>query len=80
MELNMKPEQSFWYVWREGYQCTGEHEQAHLMGVIAKEVAPTFEDACRMAGSNASQFDPERLTVWGCRLFDNEEAARKSFG
>jgi hypothetical protein len=25
-------------------------------------------------------YDPSHLTVWGCRLFDNEVDARKSFG
>ncbi len=25
-------------------------------------------------------YDPSNLTDWGCRLFDNEEDARKSFG
>lgn len=25
-------------------------------------------------------YDPNNLTDWGCRLFDNEESARESFG
>jgi len=67
-------------IWAEGYQATGEHGGAtwygHARGV-------TFKDACISLFKTHPEghlFDPERLTYWGCRLFDNEGSARASFG
>lgn len=67
-------------IWSEGFAATGECAGAHLLG---KYNAETWDDAVRMY----MQDNPKRITVdsrgytdWGCRLFDNETDARKSFG
>jgi hypothetical protein len=63
-------------VWVEGYQ-----DEARLVGTVE---APTFADACADLMSkppwNDGNFDREKLTYWGCGLFDNEADARKAFG
>jgi len=71
-------------VWSEGYSVTGGHGTAYLIGTVA---ASTFPEACakatsqaRAAGKDYGEFNPDRLTVWGCRLFPTEIEARKSFG
>jgi hypothetical protein len=68
-------------VWVEGYQVTGNKDEARLVGTVE---APTFAEACASLMSkppwNDGNFDRENLTYWGCRLFDNEVDARKSFG
>ena len=70
-----------WQVWVEGFVVTGESGKAQLMG---ETEAKTFGEACRIVFSktreHAMYFDPVRLTYWGCRLFDNETDARRSFG
>lgn len=67
-------------IWSEGYRATGENGTAVCRGSAEGE---TFKDACiaffRGRG-DASYFDPEHLTYWCCRLFDNEADARRSFG
>lgn len=54
---------------------------AEFLGTVEAE---TFQEACdKYAVENpdwASSYDSERLTHWGCRLFDNEMDARKAFG
>jgi len=69
-------------VWSEGFRITGDSGQAHLLGKVE---APTFLMACRVAATQAG--DPHNYReadgvprYWGCRLFDNEVDARRSFG
>lgn len=64
-------------VWCEGYMATGDSAEARLLG---KTRASTLKEACDKLYSNDPSYDPERMTYWGCRLFDNEDDARKSFG
>jgi hypothetical protein len=70
-------------VWLEGYQVTGNKDEARLVGTVE---APTFADACAEVMSkppwndDPSLFNREALTYWGCRLFDNEAAAREAYG
>lgn len=65
-------------IWCEGYAATGERGQAMLMG---RTMAHSFKEACDnlLTGSGAV-YNSEHGTYWGCRLFDNETAARASFG
>jgi hypothetical protein len=69
------------YIWAEGYRATGQSSGAICLGT-AKGV--TFQDACkRKASEDArfnSYFNEEHLSYWGCRLFDNESDARRTFG
>jgi hypothetical protein len=68
-------------VWAEGYAATGEHGTASYVGSVE---ASSFEEACRLlhdpAGYGALGEVGGRPAYWGCRLFDNEADARKSFG
>jgi hypothetical protein len=62
-------------IWSEGFAATGESAKANFIGSIWGE---TFIDACKNSGLKLSSYDPP--IYWGCRLFDNEADARKSFG
>lgn len=68
-------------IWAEGYRATGECGTATYFGTIE---ADSFQQACDMffgsAAKYASYYDSKKLTYWACNLFDNEKAARKSFG
>jgi hypothetical protein len=64
-------------VWQEGFRATGESSPAILHGEVE---APTFRAACAEVFKGESTFDADTLTYWGCRLFDNETEARRSFG
>lgn len=72
-----------WQVWIEGYRATGGSAKAQNVGEVE---AATFREACDILCSPAEwqeqwgTYNAERGTVWGCRLFDNEVAARRSFG
>jgi len=66
-----------WGVWVEGYSTTGDCDRAQLVGEVQ---ADSFESACKELLSGNSCFDPNKLTLWGCKLFDNETDARKAFG
>lgn len=73
-------ELSIYQVWSEGYEASGNAAHAELHGEVDAE---DFSSACEalFKDSNRLQyFDRQRLTYWGCRLFDNEEDARKAFG
>lgn len=75
-------------VWTEGYNATGNSQTATFHGKI---LAENFEQACIMQiGEMLDEDDSQpdgyerdsegRMSVWGCRCFDNEADARKSFG
>ena len=66
-------------VYIEGYSATGERGVAKLFGTA---VAESFKDACGIVAEDPEleYYDPERLTYWGCRLFDNLKDAQKGFG
>ena len=65
----------------EGYCATGNRSCAKLIGTATAE---TFEEACvSVLASRADlqqYYNAQRNTVWGCRLFPTEGAARASFG
>ena len=71
-------------VWAEGYSTNGDSGIHRLMGT---EDAETFQEACDIVFSNSDEseywrecYNAERLTHWGCRLFDNATEARKALG
>ncbi|QDP56443.1 MAG: hypothetical protein Tp152SUR00d2C52646391_39 [Prokaryotic dsDNA virus sp.] len=73
-----KPKQ--FNVWMEGYNITGNTDTAKFLG---SATALNFGKACDAVMKDSdmrSLYDSKKLTVWGCRLFDNEADARKSFG
>ena len=66
-------------IWEEGYRVTGDGGPAvHLGSANGKD----FRSACInfFKEKESKDFDADDLTVWGCRLFDNETDARKMFG
>lgn len=75
--LQEAPEEREWQVWTEGYAATGEHGTAKFQGVVR---ARTFKEACDQAFAGSEHYDAQMLTLWGCRLFKDEAAARASFG
>jgi len=67
-------------VWMEGYSIMEGNSDARHLGDYE---ANSFFEACKLAAddySNFGKYYPEDNTIWGCRLFDNEKDARKSFG
>lgn len=70
-------------LWSEGYAITGGHGSATYEGEV--EAENLYEAKLTLL---RQRYGPKPLpqhlldnpTVWGCRLFDNEEDARKSFG
>lgn len=78
---NEVKEQEF-RIWSEGFILTGNKSGAMFHG---RQNAPSFVEACTkffaIKGHDLSNnYNPIRLTFWGCRLFDNETDARKTFG
>lgn len=70
-------------IWSEGYVDNGGRADATYFGSY---VAKSFDDAIQMhmnSSPNDARFFRKSEThwsFWGCRLFDNEVEARKSFG
>lgn len=73
-------------IWSEGYRVTGNEGKAHY---IDSSYGASFQEACDKFFSKFSKkelnerfggYSSESLSVWGCKLFDNETDARKSFG
>lgn len=67
-------------IWAEGYAVTGNQSGAMCFGNAEGD---TFEHACKALFAERADrdyYDPHRNTYWGCKLFDNETDARKSFG
>ncbi|MBY6838690.1 thymidine kinase [Clostridium botulinum] len=68
-------------IWREGYSCTGLHDTARIFGT---QEGNSFKEACIKFFSEYDDgnlcFDSNRMSYWGCKLFDNETDARRHFG
>lgn len=68
-------------VWVEGYNATGNRGVAKILGSAIE--AENFQEAC-MLTVDERQLTPllskDCTTLWGCRFFDNEADARRSFG
>ena len=68
-------------IWIEGYICQGDRGRAEFLGT---QEAESFHEAVKRFYAqhkpNLTTFDPNTLTDWGCRLFDNEADARKLNG
>lgn len=70
-------------LWTEGYMATGESGEATFHGKFKgntfKEAIQAFKDTLTDERSIRC-VDVEKKKFWGCRFFDNEADARKSFG
>jgi hypothetical protein len=72
-----------WAIWSEGFAVTGQASPATHHGNYS---GATFLDACKAWAATTE--DPKLFKIdnggfpsyWGCRLYDNETDARKSFG
>lgn len=76
------PNLNSYNIWVEGYAATGDRGIAQR---ITSAVGESFKDACIRANQAGKfqgygNFDEKSLTLWGCRLFDNEYDARMSYG
>lgn len=78
-------------LWVEGYAATGNRGTAQLIGYYKgnnlDEAVQDFINTDYDPESWGDYSPPSRLgghgmyhALWGCRIFDNEEDARKSFG
>lgn len=64
-------------IWSEGYRITGNSSGATYHGT---EKASSFAEACDKFFIEDEYYRSSTLTYWACRLFDNEEDARKNYG
>jgi len=81
LDINDKKELKEFDIWMEGYIRTGDSRKARLVASGVKSY--TFKAACDLFYKDKDKvgnYDSDRLTMWKCKLFDNEEDARKSFG
>ena len=77
-----KSEKEMWFdIWSEGFRATGDSGDATHRG---RAQGKTFREACERFADTHPEFkkcyNQEANTYWGCRLFDNESDARRSFG
>lgn len=67
-------------VWLEGYDIKIDSAPAEYLG---STIAENFQQACEIVLKRRDMmehFDSEKLIYVGCKLFDNEIDARRSFG
>ena len=71
-------------LWNEGYAATGEYSPAIFLGTFEAEC---FEDACDKWAETLCEREKDlykregsHAVFWGCRIYDNEEDARKLCG
>jgi len=64
-------------IWSEGYAATGNFSGANFHG---RHEAESFKDACKLFFKDDPYYNPQFNTYWSCRLYDNEQDARKTFG
>ena len=69
-------------IWSEGFKLEDDSGTAHVIG---KVTASTFLEACQVFVNKTGDNHHYRVAngvpvYWGCRLFDNEADARRSFG
>ena len=80
-EETITPKEQQFEIWSEGYRATGDYGTATYHGTVT---ARTFRDAVKKYAESNPRFKKDLslrgLTLWGCKLFDNESDARKSFG
>ncbi len=75
-------------LWTEGYMATGEQGRAFLLGAypvetIDEAVELYLQENPDMRKYLAIHNEPNarsKYSLWACRLFNNEEDAKKSYG
>ena len=73
-------------LWIEGYLCSGmdgQPEKARFVGTFIaenlKDAVIQYKDSLKNE-KEKSYVNIDKMTFWGCRFYDNEQDARKSFG
>ena len=61
-------------IWRQGFERETYGGPIHFYGEVE---ASSFQEACNIFFKNNFDYDAIKLTLWNCRLFDNEEDAKK---
>lgn len=69
-------------IWVEGFRATGQSGKAQF---ICSSYGDTFKEACDIAARRGKfkgygVYNSASPSLWGCRLFDSEEKARRSYG
>ena len=67
-------------IWMEGFATIESNGHAMHLGDYE---ASSFSEACQLAANdypNYGYYNSHTNCIWGCRLFDNEIDARRSFG
>lgn len=67
-------------IWCEGYRVTGNEGHATYFGISEGD---SFKNACINyfdKPEHKQYFNPDSMTYWGCRLFDNQADASERFG
>lgn len=68
-------------VWCEGYIANGDRGIAtKLFRGIGNSLKEVCEERAKTDEEFARYFNADSMAYWGCRIFDNESDARKSFG
>mgnify|MGYP001558715694 CR=1 FL=1 len=68
-------------VWIEGWRDNGGGADATFKGYgVGHDLQEAIKELSDRAQLHIHKKDINRLMVWGCRFFDNEADARKSFG
>ena len=67
-------------VWKEGYLCTGMEGRPSPASFVGECEANSFRDACIKLCGRDINFNRDKLSIWGCRLYSNEQSARSTFG
>jgi len=66
-------------IWMEGFDFSiDESAMASFVETIEADSFQEACDKCKLAQSR--DYNSELLSYWGCKLFDNEQDARKNFG
>ena len=68
-------------IWTEGYAATGESSGAIYHGLSKGETfKQAVENFIEENNWDKKLYNSEKLTYWGCKFYDNESDARKTFG
>lgn len=67
-------------IWAEGFNVSGNKQDARLLTKVEVSPNTNFKQACQIALAEEGPYNSNKNSFWGCKLFDNEQDARKSFG
>ena len=84
LQQNKSMYKNMYTIWMEGFMATGQHDKASKLCFNNYCTWPgnSFEQACKLYSkvTMCKSYNEKNNSIWGCKLYDNEEDARKSFG